>query len=200
MNASRARLCFNFEMLRAILLLLVLSGCAPPADVPALFVGDSITANWPLADVMPGAVNSAAPAINTAMIRVRLAKQLQLLQPDVVHILGGTNDDIRPPRGRRAIARILRMVDAAQASGAFVIVGTIPPLDATKFWQQPYVANFNDDLHAAAVARGACVADYFIAMTIDGKQNPALFDDGIHPNAAGYRVMRAELEKKCLRR
>lgn len=110
------------------------------------------------------------------------------------------------------LSPLFEMVAEAQAAGARVIVGTLPPNaytllchpnpsqgvnnPATSAEQEALHAQWNSEIRAGAEVYGYTVADYYPAMLLEnGAQNPALFlPDGVHPVAAGYAVMWDVLE------
>jgi lysophospholipase L1-like esterase len=158
---------------------------ADSADVRPVFLGDSITVNWPLAQLQR---NYAVAGENSDSISAKVRPALGSGKPLYLHILAGTNDDIRNPA--RTFDNIATMVRYAQSLGVKVYVGTIPPYDQGLFWQAPYAAAFNSALKDHVSALGAVVVDYYAHMVDDkGAQIPALFVDGIHPSAAGYEKM-----------
>lgn len=161
-------------------------------DVRALFAGDSITANWSQATANR---NTGMPGNGSSIIGQRFAAEIAAGTPRYVHILAGTNDDLRTPQ--MTLDNIGSMIDMARARTIPVIVGTLPPLDLRLFPElAPRIAPFNQMLIPYAKGKGAFVADYYSAMILPtGLQNGALFMDGIHPNDAGYAVMDSVLRK-----
>lgn len=161
-------------------------------DVRALFAGDSITARWSKASEQR---NAGVSGETSSMIGARFAGELSRGSPRYVHILAGTNDvrqDISPTYSQAVtVANITTMVSLARARNFNVIVGTVPPLDLTMFpTRAPLIAPLNKAIIASVRPMGAFIADYYSAMILpSGLQNGALFSDGIHPNADGYKVM-----------
>jgi lysophospholipase L1-like esterase len=194
--------------MRLLLIFVFLAGCSSakrdlrdqefftplidPRDVRALFVGDSITASWPKATQNR---NTGIPGAGAEIIGRRFAAEINQGSPKYVHILVGTND-VGGNRDAQSIATIASMVEAAKARRIHTIVGTVPPIDRLLFPNiAPHVPAFNMALIAEVKPRGAIIADYYKAMVLpDGNQNSSLFADGIHPNRAGYMVMRQVLQ------
>lgn len=198
------------RLLSAFLVIGLIGGCAstrrglenqnfqtPMVDVRAVFIGDSITANWPKASQQR---NAGVSGETTSLIGARFAGEISKGSPRYVHILAGTNDvrpDISPTYSQATtVANITSMVSLARSRNLNVIVGTVPPLDMALFpTRAPLVAPLNQAIVASVRPLGAFVADYYSAMILpSGLQNPALFSDGIHPNAAGYTVMNTVLK------
>jgi len=195
MHSKKSYFAFSF------MLAVVLAGCtrdespqaaenAPPPRATALFVGDSITTNWKIQELVPQSVNAGVAGQNSNQIRGRVMKEIRNLRPRFVHILAGTNDDIRSIP-IKAVGNVRAMALEARQHGAQVVIGTIPPYDRKLFWQHAYAAKYNSMLKDMARAEGFEVADYYAAMVADNDvQRSELFMvDGIHPNAAGYAVM-----------
>jgi lysophospholipase L1-like esterase len=81
-----------------------------------------------------------------------------------------------------------------------VILGSIPP-SAAFGWQPavkpaPWIASLNQWLKDYAAERGLVFADYHSALAGPAGELPAEFGpDGVHPNGAGYAVMRGVAER-----
>lgn len=171
---------------------------APVAPAPqkletVVFVGDSITAYWKLPD---GILNAGVGGNTSADMLARFDTDVMSKKPTVVVILAGTNDI------RHVVApttqNIGTMADRAAASGARVILGTIPPINdwaqgmpVTAVEGNQAVLDWNRDLRNMAKGFGYQLADYYPGLVnADGTQNATLFtSDRLHPNDAGYAVM-----------
>jgi lysophospholipase L1-like esterase len=175
----------------------------PRPDV--LFMGDSITEFWIKADgefFEPRRVNRGIAGQTSAQMLLRFYADAVALRPRVLHLLAGTNDIAKNDgaMGQEAYRNNMRaMVELAQASGVTVVVGSILP--ANSFHWRPgiqpteEIRATNTWLRAFAVDRRIQFIDYYAAMaTPDGRMREGLSDDGVHPNAAGYRVMREVAE------
>ena len=112
------------------------------------------------------------------------------------HIAGNTG-----PTTPEAYKNAIRaMVSLAQANGIVVILGSIPPADqfgwATQHRPASWIAGLNLWLKSYADERGAIYADYFTPLAGPNSElRPEYGPDGVHPNAAGYAVMRPVAEK-----
>jgi lysophospholipase L1-like esterase len=181
-----------------------------PGAASVIFIGDSITENWLLAD--PGyftgaVVNRGIGAQTSAQMLVRFRADVVALRPAAVHILAGTNDvagNNGPLRPRDFQNNIESMVELARTSGIRVILGSIPP-SAAFSWQPalkpaPRIAELNDWLRDYARRNGLEYIDYHAALRGEGGElNPALGNDGVHPNRDGYVVMRRLAEAAVAR-
>lgn len=176
-----------------------------PGAATVVFIGDSITENWLLADpdFFTGAVvNRGVGAQTSAQMLVRFRADVVALRPAVVHILAGTNDvagNNGPLRPLDFQNNVESMVEIARANGIRVVLGSIPPANAFN-WQpalQPaaQIAALNAWLRAYARSRGLGYIDYHGALRGEsGELSPALGNDGVHPNRDGYAVMRGLAE------
>ena len=178
-----------------------------PAHPPqVVFIGDSITENWVGLD--PGLFGQTRLGRGIAgqtspQLLVRFWQDVIALKPRVVHIMVGTNDiagNTGPTTPEAYKNAVRAMVALAQANGIVVILGSIPPADkfgwATQHQPKPWIAGLNLWLKDFAAERGAIYADYFTPLAgPNGELRPAYGPDGVHPNAAGYAVMRPVAEQ-----
>lgn len=168
--------------------------------VRVVFIGDSITEFWEGAapDLFrDGVVNRGIGAQTSPQLLLRSYQDVVSLRPRAVHILVGTNDvagNTGPSRPEDYMNNIRAMVDLAQAHGATVIIGAIPPT-ASFYWRpdlrpSPRIVALNVWLRAFAEERGAVFVDYHAAMSgPSGELRPELTEDGVHPNTEGYAIM-----------
>lgn len=171
----------------------------PEDPGPVVFIGDSITAYWPLPD---GFINAGVPDETSVQMHARFKAEVLDLHPSVVMILAGTNDlrHLAHP----TILDEFNMAAEAKATGARVILGALPPIND---WSAAMpigsaeagdaaVVMWNRDLRLLGDAYGFEVANFHDAMVLaDGSQNPDFFQsDRLHPNDAGYAVMRAVVD------
>lgn len=166
-----------------------------------VFMGDSITENWALADpgfFKGGLVNRGISAQTTAQMLLRFRADVIALRPAAVHILAGTNDvagnngPTSPPDFQNNIES---MVELAEAHGIRVILGSIPPA-ASFTWRPgmqpgPRIRELNEWLRSYAARKGLGYVDYYSALAGPaGELRAALANEGVHPNRDGYVVMR----------
>ena len=184
---------------------------AAPGSADVVFIGDSITENWLLADpafFTGGMVNRGIGAQTTAQMLVRFRADVLALRPKVVHILAGTNDvagnngPIAPDDFKRNIES---MVELARAHDIQVVLGSIPPA-ATFLWRPAMrpaarIVELNRWLRDYAKERGLGYIDYHGALADADNGLAARFgNDGVHPNRDGYAVMRRLAEAHLPRR
>lgn len=108
-----------------------------PADSKrVVFMGDSITEQWRLADSFPGQpfVNRGISGQTTAQMVVRMIPDVVALKPAAVVILAGTNDISRATGAVTAQMvedNLMAMTQLAQANGIKVVLCSILPTDDT---------------------------------------------------------------------
>jgi lysophospholipase L1-like esterase len=175
---------------------------AQPADPKrVVFLGDSITDGWKLAQYFPGRpyVNRGISGQTTQQMLVRMYPDVIRLKPAALIVLAGTNDIARNtgPVTLEMIADNFRAItELAKAHGIKVILCSLlpvsdytarkqterrPPADILKLnaWIKDYAAKNNlgfADYYSAAVDAGGLLREGYSG-------------DGLHPNAKGYELM-----------
>jgi lysophospholipase L1-like esterase len=119
----------------------------------------------------------------------RFPAALASSSPQVVLLLEGSNDlaALATNDGvTSALIALQTMVRAARASGATVLVATLPPVRPGGQLSLPLAAvqNFNAALRAGASSEGAIVVDLHAALAGDVSRYIGV--DGLHPTEAGY--------------
>jgi hypothetical protein len=179
------------------------SGAKPPVAAPVTddlnhelvaFIGDSITFYWddPAWAPEEDLLSSHLPQFIDAGINGQTSAQmLARFGTDILDKHPATS------LGPEDMNSLFAMVEMAVASGADVIVGTLPPQDfaGVTQTQQQLHAQWNEGIRTGAPAYGYTVAEFYDAMVnADGTQNAGLFAaDRVHPDGAGYAVMWAVL-------
>jgi lysophospholipase L1-like esterase len=177
------------------------------ASPQVVFMGDSITENWSLGDAdffNETTVNRGIGGQTTPQMLLRFRADVVALQPEIVHIMTGTNDvagNTGPTTMQDYKNNIMSMVELAQANNIKVILGSVLP--AAEFnWQPslnpvPTIAEMNAWLRDYAKQNKLGYVDYFSALTgPNGDLNAKLGNDGVHPNRDGYVIMRKLVEKQ----
>jgi lysophospholipase L1-like esterase len=174
---------------------------SPPSRSRVVFLGDSITEGWKSLDpdfFVRDILDRGISGQTTAQMLVRFRADVLDLRPQVVHIMAGTND-IAGNTGATSLpiiqGNMRSMVEQARCHGITVILASIPP--AAQFpWRQDIqpaetIAAMNAWLRSYAKREDIVFVDYHSALS-DGRGGlkSSLSDDGVHPNAAGYAVMR----------
>ena len=168
-----------------------------------VFFGDSITDIWKIEDYFPGKpyVNRGIGGQTTPQMLVRFRQDVINLQPKVVVILAGTNDiagNTGPMRNEDIEANLASFAELAKVHGIRVVYSSILPVhNYTErgkdfFAQRPQarILTLNDWLKDYCAKNNIVYLDYFSALVDDkGMLKKDLADDGLHPNAAGYKIM-----------
>ena len=177
--------------------------------VEIVFIGDSITEQWPGADpalFSPSRPNRGISGHSAAQVLTRLPSDVVALHPRVVHVLAGTNDvlGVSGPSTPAIWQGTMRaIVNAAQAEGITVILGTLPPMSRNPFDSKHrpagIIAEQNRFLAALAKEKGAILADYHTALPGPGGGfAEGMSSDEIHLSPKGYAAMRKVLDKALL--
>lgn len=174
--------------------------------VRAVFLGDSITEIWPLADpdlFVDGVIGRGISGQTSGQILLRMMPDVVALKPQIVHLMCGINDiagNTGPNTPQDYINNITAMTAVARAAGLRIILGSITPA-AGFAWKpglpdpRPRVQALNAWLAGFAASQGAVFADYHsVLRNADDGLGPEFSRDGIHPMIPGYEVMRPVAE------
>lgn len=175
---------------------------ALPAEAKrVVFMGDSITDGWKLAESFPGKpyVNRGISGQTTSQMLVRMWPDVIRLKPAALIILAGTNDVSRntgPQTLQMITDNYQAMAELAKVHGIKVIFCSVMPV--SDYTPRPQtvrrppadILKLNAWLKEYAAATGVGFADYYGA-TVDekGLLKDGYSGDGLHPNAKGYELM-----------
>jgi lysophospholipase L1-like esterase len=176
----------------------------PPATAKrVVFYGDSITDFWRLNEYFPGLdyVNRGISGQVTSEMLGRFKADVLDLKPAAVVILAGTNDLARGTSVSAISSNITMMAELAQAHRIRVILASVLPVsdyskaadpqyERTRFRPPALIRALNDWMRSYCANNGFTYLDYYSQMVDKaGLLKADLAEDGLHPNAAGYRVM-----------
>jgi lysophospholipase L1-like esterase len=173
----------------------------PEEQGRVVFLGDSITDGWKLAQYFPGKpfVNRGIGGQTTPQMLVRFYPDVINLHPAVVIILAGTNDIARNtgPQTLEMIEDNFRaMGDLAQEHGIKMVLCLLLPVsDYTQHKQTEHrppsdILKLNEWLRRYAAEIQAVVGDYYsVLVDSHGMLKEGYSDDGLHPNERGYKLM-----------
>jgi len=169
----------------------------------AVFFGDSITDFWKLDESFPGRpyINRGISGQTTSQMLVRFRQDVIDLQPRVVVILAGTNDiagNTGPISEEDIEKNYASMAELAKAHGIRVIFASVLPVhnytpESKEMFEDRHphdILALNTWLEDYCAENRLVYLDYFEKMVDDkGLLKRELADDGLHPNASGYKVM-----------
>ncbi len=180
-----------------------------------VFMGDSITDFWKLAEYFPGKpyINRGISGQTTPQMLVRMYPDVVVHKPAAMVVLAGINDvsqNTGPATAEMVEQNIMAMTDIARQNGAKVILCSVLPVSDYAFFKMqaggkanPYmkepvtathppedIIELNTWMKNYAGKVNAAYVDYFSEMVDEkGFLKENLSEDGIHPNADGYRIM-----------
>lgn len=172
-----------------------------PEPHRVVFLGDSITDGWNLAQYFPGKpyVNRGISGQTTPQMLVRMFPDVIDLKPAAMIILAGTNDVARntgPESSTMIEENFQAMAELARAHQIKVILCLLTPIsDYTEHKQTEHrppadILKLNTWLRDYAAKTQATIADYYSAIVDDkGMMKEGYSDDGLHPNAKGYQLL-----------
>ncbi len=178
-----------------------------PAPVPGkprvVFFGDSITDIWRLNEYFPDTdyLNRGISGQTAGQLVQRMQDDVINLHPAAVLILIGTNDLARETPVTTIESDYRMLADMASMNKIKVIFASVLPVSDYHKDQDPtyerrlqrppvFIKALNDWLQKFCTQNGYTYLDYYTAMVDPTTQLPAdLSDDGLHPNAKGFRVM-----------
>jgi lysophospholipase L1-like esterase len=175
---------------------------AEPRDPQrVVFMGDSITDGWKLAQYFPGKpyVNRGISGQTTPQMLARMFEDVINLQPAAVIIFAGTNDVARNT-GPETLAMVEEnfqaMAELARLHGIKVILCALTPVSdygprkMTETRPPADILKLNASLKEYATKTRAVYADYFDALVDSkGMLKEGFSRDGLHPNDKGYELL-----------
>ena len=179
------------------------AGAPAAGENRVVFFGDSITDIWKLADSFPGKpyINRGIGGQTTPQMLVRFRQDVIDLHPKVVVMLAGTNDiagNTGPMRNEDIEADLASMAELARVHSIHVVLASVLPVhnytEKAKdfFAQRPQarILELNEWIKKYCAENNLVYLDYFSALVDDkGMLKKDLADDGLHPNAAGFKIM-----------
>jgi len=186
-------------MVRAIKGLAILIAAVAAYNLPplpghrVLFLGDSITAQWDVRLYFPylTTFNRGVDGWTSAQI-LGITPEALLFHPDVVVVEMGVND-MRADNASAfsVVENIVQVVRLSRQNGSRVIVLDVPSTYGaarTKHTGPVTILRLNRVLQSLADIEGYTFVPVFESFT------EASTRDGLHPNAAGYGLLRDALQ------
>lgn len=172
-----------------------------------VFLGDSITDSWKLAEYFPNQpyINRGISGQTTTQMLIRMRPDVIAHRPKVLVLLAGTNDisgNTGAVSNEFIQGNIESIVELAHKNGINVVLSSILPVSdynknnagnqIIRTLQRPpdRILALNSWIKAYCKQTGLIYLDYFSA-TVDNKGflKAQLANDGLHPNAEGYKIM-----------
>ena len=181
---------------------------APVKVYTFVAMGDSLTA-WPSDGPWPNRLdkgdanlqilhNAGVPGDTTADMRGRFDRDVLAYKPNVVFILGGTNDLGHKISQATTIANLKAMVVAAKAKGIRVFLMTIPP-DSYKS-MAPQIDSLNAAIVRLGNANSVVVIDIHSPLsTSTGVYVPKYTSDGLHFSTLGANLVATAVHSRVSR-
>jgi len=184
-----------------------------PKENRVVFLGDSITDYWKLEDYFPGKpyINRGVDGQTTPQMLVRFRQDVIDLHPKVLVVLAGTNDVAGvtgAARNEDIESNYASMAELARLHHIRVVLASLLPVnnyteDAKESFSlrpRERLLALNTWLKDYCAKNGFVYLDYFSAVVDDkGMLRRDLSDEGLHPNASGYKMM-APLAEKAITR
>lgn len=172
---------------------------APTTNL-VVFMGDSITEFWNNYNktfFKNNFINRGISGQTTSQMLLRFRQDVIDLKPSKVVILAGINDiaqNTGPISISEIMGNLISMFELAQANAIKVILCSVLPANYFtwnhKIQPADKVIELNDLIQKYASAQQIDYVDYYSKMVDNDKGLQIAFgDDGVHPNAEGYKVM-----------
>lgn len=176
----------------------------PPTKLArVVFLGDAITESWRLNEYFTGRdfINRGIGEQTTLQMLARFHQDVASVNPKVVVVAGGTNDIAAGIASNEIEDNLATLGDLAKAHGIKPIFASILPVsdyhkDADPHFERTVnrppaaIQSINTWMKTYCQSQGFVYMDYYASMVdAAGRMQSELSDDGLHPNAKGYRVM-----------
>ena len=172
-------------------------------ETRVVFLGDSITDGWRLDQYFSNRafLNRGISGQITGQMLGRIKPDVIDLQAKAVVVLGGTNDLARGVPDSTIRHNLEAIGTLAQAAGVVPVMASILPVNDYHRETEPRfrrsalrnpvrIRELNRWINTLCRSKGWSYLDYSSSMIdADGQLRKELSDDGLHPNAEGYKVM-----------
>lgn len=167
----------------------------PDSESRVVFMGNSITDFWPTNRPEFFALNDfigrGISAQTSYDMILRFREDVVRLRPAGVVILAGTNDiPNNAYNEEQTLGNILSMAEIAISNGIQPFLSSVLPITTGVSEHKDRIVSLNARIKEYADASGIPYIDYYSALVYDDRNfNYAFSEDGVHPNAEGYRIM-----------
>jgi lysophospholipase L1-like esterase len=174
-----------------------------PNTTRVVFMGDSITDFWRLNEYFSGReyINRGISGQVTGEMLGRMKADVLDLHPKAMLILAGTNDISRGVSVTAIENNLSMMADLCTSHGIKLVFASILPVsdyhksenpsyERTKTRPPATIVEINNWMREYCQAHNYVYVDYYNALKdVNGVLGADEADDGLHPNAKGYRIM-----------
>jgi len=170
-------------------------GAPAPQKPRVVFLGDSITDLWRLNEYYGSErdfVNRGISGQITSEMLGRMQADVIDLKPRAVLVLGGINDLARGAAVTTVESNLSMIADLAEVHHIQPLFASVLPVGQSLAARLPAgsIQAVNTWLRSFCEQRHFPYVDYYQALADKSGLMPAdLADDGVHPNARGYRLM-----------
>jgi len=135
--------------------------------------------------------NAAVPGNTTAQMLARMERDVFAYGPDVLFIMGGTNDLAYDVPDSTIVDNIRLMLEAAKARGIAVVLLTDPPNNAGSSSLLYHYLIMRDALRGLAARESVALVDVYAALATPagGLNKQYAAPDRLHLNAAGQQAI-----------
>ncbi|HVW10292.1 MAG TPA: GDSL-type esterase/lipase family protein [Bryobacteraceae bacterium] len=167
----------------------------PTPSLPRfVFIGDSVIDSWKLNEYFAGNdfVNRGISGQTTTQMLARFLADVVALRPLAVFVLAGSNDLAAGMTPSSVADNLVMMGDVAKAHSVEPVFASLLPVggDAAKMRTPESIQKLNTWIRNFCIRENYVYVDYYTAMADSrGFMKADLSDDGVNPNARGYRVM-----------
>jgi lysophospholipase L1-like esterase len=137
--------------------------------------------------------NAGVPGNTTTQMLARLRRDVLAYHPDMLFVLGGTNDVCTNIAASTTLANLRKIVKSARAQGIEVVLLTIPPSNDLRLTRLQRLRAINAALIGLGRAEGITVVDVYAALaSTRGRLSTAyVAADGLHLSRRGEEVVAA---------
>jgi len=145
--------------------------------------------------------NAGVPGNTTAQMLARFKRDVLSYHPDMLLILGGTNDVGYGVAVSTTVGNIRRIVESAKAHGIEVVLLTIPPNNDISTSKLSRLRQTNRALIQLGRAEGITVVDVYAALASASGRLPAAYAaaDHLHLTRRGEAVLAAAVYAQLTR-
>jgi lysophospholipase L1-like esterase len=182
-------------------------GLPKPGENRVVFMGNSITEYWAGNFFSDNSyINRGISGQTTPQMLLRFRNDVINLQPKIMVILAGINDiaeNTGPITLENVFGNIVSMYQLADANGIKVILSSVLPA-AGFSWNRGLkpaekIVKLNEMIKSFCSKNKISFVDYYSVMVDEQKGLDKKYsEDGVHPNAAGYKLMEPLIQKAIM--